>query len=285
MSSGEVPVVFRCGGSSLIGMLHGCPGSPQRGMIIVVGGPQYRIGSHRQFLLLARAVAAAGYPVLRFDYRGLGDSDGEFRGFEHIGDDIRAAIDALLANQPGVEDVVLWGLCDAASSILFYAHSDSRVSGIALLNPWVRTEAGLARAHLKHYYAARLLERDFWLKLLGGGMKVGSAAAALLRSVRTANRGRSPNAAAGALPLPERMASGLEAFHGRVLLVISGNDLTAREFEDAAAASPHWQGLLASPSVTRHDVPGADHTFSRRDWRDGVARLTIDWLAGKAPRP
>ena len=39
-------------------------------MVIVVGGPQYRAGSHRQFTLLARHIAAAGYPVLRFDARG-----------------------------------------------------------------------------------------------------------------------------------------------------------------------------------------------------------------------
>ena len=48
----------------------------------MVGGPQYRVGSHRQFTLMARAFAAAGYPVLRFDYRGIGDSEGESRGFE-----------------------------------------------------------------------------------------------------------------------------------------------------------------------------------------------------------
>ena len=43
-----------------------------RGMLIVVGGPQYRAGSHRQFTLLARDVAATGVPTMRFDYRGMG---------------------------------------------------------------------------------------------------------------------------------------------------------------------------------------------------------------------
>jgi len=52
------------------------------GVLIVVGGPQYRVGSHRQFLLLSRRLAAEGHPVMRFDYRGMGDASGAMRGFE-----------------------------------------------------------------------------------------------------------------------------------------------------------------------------------------------------------
>ena len=65
--AGERPVQFSCGTDRLLGILH--PGAPdsERGVLVVVGGPQYRVGSHRQFVLLARALAAAGIPVLRFD--------------------------------------------------------------------------------------------------------------------------------------------------------------------------------------------------------------------------
>lgn len=55
------------------------------GLLMVVGGPQYRVGSHRQFVLLARDLAAAGIPVFPFDYRGMGDSTGQARDFEGIG--------------------------------------------------------------------------------------------------------------------------------------------------------------------------------------------------------
>ncbi|KAB8057318.1 hydrolase 1, exosortase A system-associated, partial [Janthinobacterium violaceinigrum] len=58
----------------LVGILS-LPAAPgPRGVLIVTGGPQYRVGSHRQFVLLARALAAQGVPVLRFDLRGMGDS-------------------------------------------------------------------------------------------------------------------------------------------------------------------------------------------------------------------
>jgi len=74
----EEALVFDCGGSSLIGVLSGAALAAERGVLIVVGGPQYRAGSHRQFTLLARHLAERGVPTLRFDYRGMGDSDGGY---------------------------------------------------------------------------------------------------------------------------------------------------------------------------------------------------------------
>ncbi|MEO7385660.1 MAG: hydrolase 1, exosortase A system-associated, partial [Gammaproteobacteria bacterium] len=83
-STSERVVTFTCEGDTLIGILHEALVPATRGVLIVVGGPQYRIGSHRQFVLLARDLARQGIPILRFDYRGMGDSDGRFRGFEHV---------------------------------------------------------------------------------------------------------------------------------------------------------------------------------------------------------
>jgi len=88
------PVEFSCEGDLLSGILHSGAADARTGVVIVVGGPQTRIGSHRQFLLLANALAAAGHPCLRFDYRGMGDSEGEPRDFEAVDADIRAAVDA-----------------------------------------------------------------------------------------------------------------------------------------------------------------------------------------------
>ena len=71
----EQAFTFDCDGESLLGLLHrpaaDAPAdAEQTGVVIIVGGPQYRAGSHRQFVHLARALAGAGHPVLRFDVRG-----------------------------------------------------------------------------------------------------------------------------------------------------------------------------------------------------------------------
>ena len=110
----EVPVCVECAGDALLGIVHKPARPNRRGLVIVVGGPQYRVGSHRQFLMLARGLAEAGIAVMRFDYRGMADSDGAFRGFEDIGADVAAAIDVFTETVPEIEEVALWGLCDAA---------------------------------------------------------------------------------------------------------------------------------------------------------------------------
>ena len=289
--SSEIPISFRCGDADLVGMVHRpdhpsggtTHGAPRRGVLIVVGGPQYRIGSHRQFLLLARALSDAGIAAMRFDYRGLGDSGGDFAGFENIDDDIRAAADAFQQAVPELEEVFLWGLCDAASAILFYAPGDSRITASVLLNPWVRSETGYAKTQLRHYYLRRLTSREMWSKIFRGRFRLFDSLGSFFGTVRTAtseSKSEDDNAGdnAGGNPLADRMADGLAQYARPVLLIMSGNDLTAREFDDAVKASPRWQELIADGRMTRRDLPAADHTFSRRAWRDDVAEITIDWI-------
>src|SRR5690606_34940732 len=111
----ESALAFDCGGSRLYGILTRpaalAAAEITQALVLVVGGPQYRAGSHRQFTLIARGLAAQGIAVLRFDYRGMGDSEGEPRDFEAVGDDLRAAVDCLYAQLPALRGLTLWGLC------------------------------------------------------------------------------------------------------------------------------------------------------------------------------
>jgi len=134
MNFEEQAVVFSCGDARLIAIISSPAQPSHRGVLIVVGGSQYRAGSHRQFTLLCRALAERGIAAMRFDYRGMGDSEGEMRTFEDVRPDIRAAVDQFCVQVPGLREVAIWGLCDAASAALFYAHQDSRITGLVLLN-------------------------------------------------------------------------------------------------------------------------------------------------------
>lgn len=281
MSFSEEPVGFACEGETLCGVLARPERPADLGIVVVVGGPQTRVGSHRQFVLLARALAAAGHPALRFDVRGMGDSSGEQRAFEHLTPDIGAAIDALQAQCPAVRRIVLWGLCDAASAALLYCDEtrDPRIAGLCLLNPWVRSEASLAKTQVKHYYGQRLLQKEFWLKLLSGRLNILAALAALLRKL-----GQASSRSAPSLGFQERMARGWQNFTGPILLVLSGDDYTAKEFLEYTASSPSWRCLLERDGVTRVAVPAADHTFSSREWRDTVAASCLKWLAATSER-
>jgi exosortase A-associated hydrolase 1 len=269
----EKALVFRCGKERLIGILHG-PGGELRpvGVLIVVGGPQYRAGSHRQFVLMAREIARAGHPVLRFDHRGIGDSDGTARSFEELDDDIRVALDLMYAQYPALRGVVIMGLCDAASAALMYCSHDPRVAGLILANPWVRSEAGQARAYVRHYYGNRLLQAAFWRKFAAGQVDFVGSVRDFLRKLRTSSRGR--DARESRASFQERMLAGLVRFDGPVLLQISGRDLTAAEFMDMCGSDPRWSSAIARPSVDVRRYERADHTFA-----EGLGAATADCAA------
>lgn len=286
MNFTEIPLNFSCHGAALFGVLS-LPAQPQRcGVLMIVGGPQYRAGSHRQFTLLARQFAAQGIATMRFDYRGMGDSEGEARDFTAIDEDIRAALDCFFQNAAEVERIVLWGLCDAASAALFYAHQDPRIQGLVLVNPWVRTEQGAAKAYLKHYYLQRLLEAGFWKKIVNGefrlwtalGSIIGQVGKALFRKNAPAAQGSDGMRVKSDANLPAQMYQGLRRFSGPVLCILSGDDLTAQEFSDLTNGSRPWKKLMAEPRITRLDLAEANHTFSRRGWREQVGHWTVAWV-------
>ena len=285
MNFSERPLVFPCNNSLLYGILSLPEQTGSRGVLIVVGGPQYRVGSHRQFTLLARFLAAHGVPVLRFDCRGMGDSEGEARTFEDFEDDLSCAIDSFFEEVSPLNDLVIWGLCDAASAALFHAHRDQRITGLILLNPWVHTNQSAAKVYLKHYYLARLFEPEFWSKIWSGSFNYSKATQSLTKILTQALSGRSreanvKNADIICDPnnLPVRMLGGLSHFEGKVLLITSGNDLTAQEFLSLVRSSREWQKLLSSSRISCLNLPAANHTFSRREWRDQVAVWTNEWI-------
>ena len=285
MPATEQALVFECQQATLVGVLS-LPAAPaDTAVIVVVGGPQYRAGSHRQFVQLARSLAEAGVAVLRFDVRGMGDSDGDLRPFDQLDDDIHAAVCALRARLPQVRHVVLWGLCDGAAAVLLYLHGrpDAEVQGVCLVNPWVRSELSQARTQIKHYYLQRLLTLAFWRKLLQGGVGWSALSGMLvgLRRAFGASAGARPVLAAQAI-FQDRMAAGLCDFAGDVLLLLSGGDFTAREFEEYARSSPKWRRALERARLTRQTVPDADHTFSVAAHRRVAESATLDWLLARA---
>ena len=281
----EEAIAFGCEGERLVAILHPPAAGSAAGdvaLLIVVGGPQYRAGSHRQFVQLARAVAAAGCAVLRFDVRGMGDSGGAPVTFEQSSSDLGAALDALSGRIPAARRFVLWGLCDGASAALLYVDErrDARVRGLCLANPWVRSVDSHARTTLRHYYAKRLLQPEFWKKLLRG--KVGAGALRDLgkhmRAAR-AGAGNTPD-----LPFHQRMLRGLTAFDGEVLVMLSRQDYTAREFDDRTRADPGWCAALGRQSTTRLELPDADHTFSSPHAQRAAESATVCWLESWASR-
>ncbi len=270
-------VVFDCDGEACIGVLSEparAAGTAQLGVLIIVGGPQTRVGSHRQFVLLARALAGAGTPVLRCDVRGMGDSEGAARTFDSVDHDILAGMDAL-QRETGVCRIALWGLCDGATAAIMFARAEPRVAGIAALNPWVRSAQGEAAVRLKHYYLQRLTSREFWAKLFTGRLGIRQGVGDLAGAMQTATGNVADGVTSGWL---RRVEAAWLQFERPLLVVLSGRDLTAREFEAWVAADRGRVARLRASNVELVTYPDADHTFSSRANRDAVCERTIEWI-------
>ncbi|HEY7064638.1 MAG TPA: alpha/beta fold hydrolase [Chloroflexota bacterium] len=84
----------------------------------------------------ARELAQAGYPALRFDFRGSGQSDGEFEDVTLGGcvSDVQRAVDVLV-EKTGVGDVVLVGVRLAGTAAMRVAPRDGRVRRLVLWDP------------------------------------------------------------------------------------------------------------------------------------------------------
>jgi hypothetical protein len=80
--------------------------------------------------------------------------------------------------------------------------------------------------------------------------------------------------------LTDSLLIGLSRFSGAVMLVLSGRDLIAREFDVLLKGSPAWQQAMERAAVTRFDMAEGDHTFSSATQRRQVVGWGLDWLRG-----
>ena len=81
---------FECREDRCAATLDSAPGTT--GLLMVSGGNEIRAGAFNGQSRLAAEIAAAGFPVFRFDRRGIGDSEGTNRGFRKSTKDIAAAL-------------------------------------------------------------------------------------------------------------------------------------------------------------------------------------------------
>lgn len=231
-------------------------------ILIVTGGSQTRIGSHRVFERLGAALAEAGHPCLRFDRRGVGDSSGDDAGFRACGPDIAAAAAALRRHSPLAGRLIGIGLCDGASALAFQGQAGG-LDGLILINPWlVEAEADAPPpAAIRQHYRQRLTSLEGWKKFATGGI-----------SYRKAFRGVTKIAAPQrASALAAEVAGSLRRNRRPTAIILAAQDATAI----AAAAelkAPQFEGLIDATLEVATD----SHTFARPGDLDALRAAVIE---------
>ncbi|HKE49019.1 MAG TPA: alpha/beta fold hydrolase [Rhodanobacteraceae bacterium] len=139
----------------LYGVYHAAQSGPGRPIGVVLCSPfgAEAIRAHRILRVLAERLARAGAHVLRFDYRGTGDSagDGSDVDLEQWQGDIASA-DAELRDMSGVTRVIWIGLRLGASLAMLAARKPpAGLAGLVLWEPVVRGKDYLAELDRMHH--------------------------------------------------------------------------------------------------------------------------------------
>ena len=132
-----IPLYFGTGGEQLFGGYDPPRGAHRRqGVVVAYPWGQEYIRSHQTLRHLARLLATQGQHVLRFDYFGTGDSDGEGSDvtFSRCVESLRAAIDEL-HDMADIKEVALVGLRFGALVAAAATASARSVSRLVLWDP------------------------------------------------------------------------------------------------------------------------------------------------------
>ncbi|KLE35407.1 hydrolase 1, exosortase A system-associated [Aurantiacibacter luteus] len=258
-------LTLACEGDMLFGTIDEADGPS--GLLIVSGGNEIRSGAFAGQAALAARVADAGYPVFRFDRRGVGDSEGENRGFRHSGADIRAAALAFRAECPGMRRLVALGNCDAASALI--VSGGPMCDALIASNPWTLDEHDVEEEHeaalppagaIRARYLAKLRQPAELARLLRGGVDLRKLAKGLKGAAASAP---SPSG------LARELAQCLDASGKHSTILLAENDRTAQAF-------------AASVDVRQFDVrrcPGASHAFVEPHAREWLEAQVLEVLA------
>ena len=141
------PLYFGTSERPLFGWLHRADGGDARNIGVVLCTPSgyEAICTHRSYRRFAESAAQRGFPALRFDYDGTGDSAGRALDGDRVAQWLRsigAAIDTLKA-ATGVERVCLFGVRVGASLAAVAAQGRTDVHAMIAFAPVIKVNSYL----------------------------------------------------------------------------------------------------------------------------------------------
>ena len=250
---------FKCADDRCSATLDTAAG--KTGLLIVSGGNEIRSGAHAGQAAMAAHFAEAGYPVFRYDRRGIGDSEGENIGFDGSQEDIAAAVAAFRNAAPDVIRIVAFGNCDAASALALF-HHNLPIDRLLLANPWV-IETGQpsgsgeeaptppSAAAIRARYWARIKNPRSLLDLFTGKINLRKLASGLAKASKK-------EAASG---LAARLAEALASSDQPIGILLAKRDTTALAFAGAWRDSI-FDKVRQRPTITLAEVDSASHSFA-----------------------
>lgn len=253
-------------GDGLVGVLTRPAGTPKGTAVVLLNaGMVQRVGPFRMYVQLARALAAEGFVVFRFDQSGLGDSPVSSQAGEGRKRRETAAAMDLVARETGVRRYVLGGLCSAADDAFNIAPDEHRVSGLLLLD-------GVA-------YTTFLYRLRYNLpRLMNPGKVLRAVRRLLRRRTSSGGEGVDANSFRDFPTRPEAIArlKALDARGASVFMLYTGG--IERYYNHKRQAKECFGDVMRSPRMTTDYWADCDHTFYASRHRQRLDAAVIEWM-------
>ncbi len=272
----------------------------QIAVVLLNVGANSHVGPNRMWVTLARQLAALGFPVLRLDTEGLGDSahgpaparQQLYRAEAVV--DVRAALSFLEA-RTGASQSTLIGLCSGAYTASLTAAEDPRVAGQILINSqtldWKEGDSleVLMRQSYKPTttYVSSLHDPAVWKRVLHSqvdvkgiaravGQRLAVRGGAALRSLLSALLCRTPAETPAGRRLRAAAGRGVDTLF-LFAAEDAGLELTLLHLGTTARRLPRLPGTHLTV------ISGADHTFTSQSAREEMLSQIIRHLQARFP--
>jgi len=296
-------------GLTLFGSLHSpAKKNPKLPAVVLLSpGVKMRVGPGRLYVPLTELLTSVGHTVLRFDFYGLGDSEGDlaetmladvYNNIE-VGryvDDTLAALN-WLAQKHGVQRFIVGGLCGGAITAILAAERDTRVEALLSLGMTVTLASNaakpgqyLTRAQLddrRRRYYAKLLKPQAWIRFLTFRSEYDVIWKGLKRLVikepppAPVAPGKEPaiEQRGNANPLFPKAYFAFLKRGGKALMIFSERDRLQSEYEEKFAQPYAAQLADHHAQIEQHVIPHANHVLAFREWQEQMLVLSRAWLA------
>lgn len=272
--------------------------------LLLSSGIKTRVAPHRLYRKLLPPFLARGIPVMRVDFAGLGDSEGQwpedslkliYRRTElgRCVGDVRCAFD-WLQSRCGIRRFIAGGLCGAAITALHVAAQDRRLAALYAIGLPVTvhgsgTEGPASRAELRSHrvrYLRKLLHPRSWLRFLSMRSDyrlMWRLAADMLRS-RPACPHIETSVPPGQAPGEDFNPHFTPAFldmlsDGRPALLMYGQEDPLRYAFEERFMQPWWSALVQYRTHFSYAViPSANHVLAEAEAVAEANRLAGRWL-------
>ena len=274
---------------SLVGIVTD-PASRDRNLhkpavILLNPGIVHRVAPGRVYVRMARALAAMGFVVLRFDFSGIGDSPVRHDNLPFDKSAVRETQDAMnfLKAARGVDRFILLGGCSGARISLQTACCDPRVVGAFLINLEISEDDDqgtdqISRTAAFYYWNFALFNLKSWVKLLTGRADYQK----ILRALGFQARRQLP-AARKMSAESIRLAANLRVLAQRgirVTFLYVESDPRLNDLREALGRE--LRQLRALAKVRVEIIPRSDHTFSSLHDQDKLLKKTCELIEGIA---